>query len=161
MGEGLDGRIMTVLREKKGLVYGAKTYTNFYEYSGEFVFSTKTKAENLKKVLPLLVSIIKDMITHGITREELKTAKGNFKGNVLLELQDIVTQAQHNGEEMLFSGAIVPYQDIFETFIEPLTVKNMNDMIQRYFTNQNMCVCILSEKLPSLEIVQNVCARII
>jgi predicted Zn-dependent peptidase len=163
---------MTVLRERGGLVYGAKGYSEFYEYSGEFVISTKTRTENTRKVLVLLISILKDMIRKGVSKEELEIAKGNFQGNVLLDLQDIVTQARYNGEELLFTpshisseaarsqrqgfsgNSIVPYKDIFETFIAPLTVKDMNRTIQQYFINQNMCVSILSEKLPSLEIVQ-------
>lgn len=112
------------------------------------------------------------MIKKGITKEELATAKGNFKGTSLLDLQDIVTQARYNGEEIMMGVGftdsnivkprkIIPYGELYEKCILPITVDDMNRVIKQYFTVQNMCVCVLSEKLPSLESIQNVCNQII
>jgi predicted Zn-dependent peptidase len=168
MGDGLSGRLLMVLRERNGLVYGASATTEFYEQYGGFTFSTKTKRENFSQVLPLLVQIIGDMIKNGVTNEELLTVKGNFKGNVLLSLQSIVTQAQYNGEEIIFNlernsthSKIIPYQDVYDKCIRDITVSDVNRIIKHYFTRENMCVCVLSEKLPSLEIIQKECASII
>jgi len=164
MGEGLSGRLLLILRERKGLVYGASAISEFYGQYGGFTFSTKTKHRNFTKVLPLLVQIIGDMIKVGVTKEELATVKGNFKGNVLLNLQNIVTQAQYNGEEILFDqgrSKIVPYQDVYDRYIRDITVGDINRIIKQYFTKENMCVCVLSEKLPSLEIIQKYCCAII
>jgi len=167
MGNGLSGRLMALLRERKGLVYGASTSMDFFEHMGDITFTTVTKKENLIKksgqgVLPLLMQLIKDMIKRGVTAEELEMAKGNYQGNTLLDLQDIVTQTRYNGEAVLIEGlgyseAIVPYQDIYEKFIQKITTKEIFQIIQRYFTEENMCVCILSEKLPSLDIIKKNC----
>ena len=138
-----------------------------------------------------MVRIISDMIKKGITKDELTTAKGNFKGTSLLDLQDIVTQARYNGEEIMMGVGftdgsavrdlrsqqlnlevkdrrilvkprkIIPYKDLYEKCILPITVDDMNRVIKQYFTVQNMCVCVLSEKLPSLESIENVCDEII
>jgi predicted Zn-dependent peptidase len=162
MGDGLNGRLMMILRERRGLVYGASANSEQYEHSGLFCFSTKTKVQNFKKVLPLMVSIITDMIKKGITKDELKVAKGNFKGTSLLDLQDIVTQAIYNGEEILMGEKkVIPYKDLYEKCILPITIDDMNRVIKQYFTIQNMCVCVLSEKLPSLESIRKVCNEII
>ena len=162
MGDGLYGRLMIILREQKGLVYGASANSEQHEYTGGFYFSTKTKIQNFKKVLPLMITIISNMIKNGITKDELTTAKGNFKGTSLLDLQDIVTQARYNGEEVLMGEKkIIPYKDLYEKCILPITVDDMNSVIKQYFTVQNMCVCVLSEKLPSLESIQKVCNEII
>ena len=172
MGDGLNGRLMMILRERKGLVYGASASSEQYEHTGSFCFTTKTKNSNFKKVLTLMVTIISDMIKKGITKEELATAKGNFKVTSLLDLQDIVTQARYNGEEIMMGVGftdgnmvkprkIIPYKDLYEKCILPITVDDMNRVIKQYFTVQNMCVCVLSEKLPSLESIEKVCDEII
>jgi len=162
MGDGLNGRLMMILRESKGLVYGASARSEQYEHSGSFCFYTITKNQNFKKVLPLMITIISDMIKKGINKDELTTAKGNFKGTSLLDLQDIVTQAKYNGEEILMGEKkIIPYKNLYEKCILPITVDDMNRVIKQYFTVQNMCVCVLSEKLPSLESIQRVCNEII
>jgi len=164
MGNSLTGRLMMLLRERKGLVYGAYTSTDYNEYSGNFTFYTKTKRSHFLKylgkngVLPLMLNIIHNMIKNGVTEKELETAKGNFKGNSMIELQNITTQTQYNGEYVLMGNIennhIVPYKDIFKTYIQGLSLEDINKIIKLYFTSKNMCVCILSEKIPDLETIQ-------
>jgi predicted Zn-dependent peptidase len=105
------------------------------------------------------------MIKKGITKVELATFKGNAKGNMLIESQDIVYQTRYIGEEMIFSQSdnikIIPYRNVFEKFIAPLTLLDIRRVIQRYFTKENMCVSILSEDLPSLETLKRECDKII
>jgi predicted Zn-dependent peptidase len=165
MGNGLNGRLMVILREQKGLVYGAVTSTDYYEHLGDFVFNTKTRAENLfirgkrePGVLPLLFKIIDDMIKKSVTKEELETAKGNYKGAFLMGLQDIVVQTRYNGEELIFRGSndILSYRDIYETYIKGITLEDIRHVIQKYFIRENMCICILGEKLPSLDVIKRV-----
>ena len=164
MGNGLTGRLMMLLRERKGLVYGAYTSTDYNEYSGNFTFYTKTKRSNFLKhngkecVLPLMISIIQNMIKNGVTKEELEIAKGSFKGNSIIQLQDMVTQTKYNGEYVLMGDVekskIISYKDIYEKYIHGITLEDIHRIIKLYFTSKNMCVCILSEKLPSLEIIK-------
>lgn len=165
MGNSLNGRLMMILREKYNLVYGASVNTNYYEYMGNFLFKTKTSVKNLLKkkdkygVLELLFKIIHEMIEKGITEEELEYIKGYYKGNLLILLQDIVNQTIYNGEELLYGSLeknkIIPFSEIYEKYIKTLTVKDINLVIQKYFILNNMSLCILSEKLPSLKTILN------
>jgi predicted Zn-dependent peptidase len=173
MGSGLNGRLMLLLRERRGLVYGASASVECYEYTGDFTFSTKARVENLLHngerglgVLPLLVKLINEMITDGITKEELYTTKGNIQGKMILDLQNIVTQTEYNAESIIYgrlgdSDKIVPYKDIYETFVKNITMDDIKRVIKRYFNKENMCVCILSEKLPSLETIKRECVKIV
>ena len=96
------------------------------------------------------------MMKKGVTKEELETAKGNYRGAFLMGLQDIVVQTRYNGEELIFkrSDKIVPYKDIYETYIKDITLEDIRHVIEKYFIKENMCICILSEKLPSLDVIQ-------
>ena len=171
MGSGLSGRLIMLLRERKGLVYGAYTSIDYNEFSGNFTFYTKTKRSNLlnhnekEGVLQLMIKIIKEMIENGITQQELETAKGNFKGKSIIKLQDIVTQTKYNGEYVLMGDVeknyIVSYKDIFDKYIRDLTLEDIHKIIKLYFISKNMCICILSEKLPSLEIIKKECEKMI
>jgi hypothetical protein len=176
MGNGFTGRLMKTLREKHGLVYTAKCGCDYYEHIGEFLFFTETKPGNFfsqgkrKGVLPLMVQILSDMKKKGITDAELKLAKGNIKGNALLQLQDMTFQTIHNGVELLIrrknsknskdskdSQGIVPYSKIYETYIEGITKADVNRVIQQYFIKESMCVCIVNEKPIDLEKVKQEC----
>jgi predicted Zn-dependent peptidase len=164
IGNGMNGRLITILREKNNLVYGASISTNYYESMGDFTFRTKTSIDNLFKkknkhgVLELLIKIIHEMIKKGITKKELDYIKGYYKGNLLISLQDIVNQTIYNGEEVIFDSLnkkIIPYSNIYEEHIKNITIKDVNLIIKKYFTLNNMFFFILSEKLPPLKKILN------
>jgi predicted Zn-dependent peptidase len=163
LGNSLNGRLMMILREKYNLVYNASVSTNYYEEMGDFTFKTKTSISNLFKkknkhgVLELLFKIIRDVIKNGITEKELHYIKGYIEGNFLILLQDIVNQTVYNGEETIYESLgnekIVPFSKIYETYIKNITLKEINEVIQKYFILNKMYFCILSEKLPSLKTI--------
>jgi predicted Zn-dependent peptidase len=164
IGNGMNGRLITILREKNNLVYGASVSTNYYESMGDFTFRTKTSIDNLFKkknkhgVLELLFKIIREMIKKGITKKELDYIKGYYKGNLLISLQDIVNQTIYNGEEVIFdplNKKIIPFSNIYEEYIKNITLKHVNLIIEKYFKLDNMFFCILSEKLPPLKKILN------
>ena len=105
------------------------------------------------------------MIKNGITEDELQFAKGNFKGALLADMQHSENIVTYNGEEYLYSNStienIVPYERIYEECIHPIHLEEMNRSIKKYFTINNMCVCILGEDLPSKKIVEGICKKII
>jgi predicted Zn-dependent peptidase len=161
-------RLFNILREKKALVYTATVDTNYYEHAGDFIFFTKTnantmiKSKNGRGVLPTLIDIINDLIKNGITEAELKNAKGSIKGVLLSKLETNERQTQYNGEEMLLQTChdkIVPFEQLYTKFYADITRKNINDVIRRYFCRANMCVCILGEKIPAVDVVQKECEK--
>lgn len=169
MGHGFSGRMMKILREKNGLVYGAKCKSEHFEQFGEFVFFTETKPMNFFShgkfvgVLPLLIRILRTMKLKGVTSEELRNAKGNIKGTTLLDLQDMTHQTMHNGEELLFDKKIaqhiVPFSKIYDTYIDGITKEDIDRVIQTYFIPENMCVCVVNSKSIDLEKVKKECRK--
>jgi len=166
MGGNFSSRLMKLLREIRGLVYTAKCETKNYENSGSFVFFTETKPSNLfsvgkrKGVLPILINIIKTMKKHGVTETEVKNAKGNIKGNSVLNLENTGSQTKYNGEELLMVGHvkdIIPSSQIYERLFSGITKKDVDSVIEKYFTPENMCLCIISGSLLNLEKIKMEC----
>ena len=56
---------------------------------------------------------------------------------------------------------IIPVKDSYEKFYANITVKEVNHMIQKYFKKENITVCIIGDKVPSLETVKKECEKII
>jgi predicted Zn-dependent peptidase len=84
-----------------------------------------------------------------------------LKGKLLLQLENPLSQVQYNGEEVLFGNEhIIPYGEIYERFYKNITRGDVNAIIKKYFKPENMCVCLVSEKLPSLSQVKKEFARI-
>ena len=170
IGVTMGGRLFTILREKKALVYTAVVYTNYYKHAGDFIFFTKTESQNMIRVgkklgvLPSIIQIINDLIRDGITQEELTIAKGSILGQSMINLESNITQTLYNGEELLLGDnatKVVPYAKLYESYYKNITKQNIHDAIRKYFCKKNMCVCILGEKLPKNAVIHNVCEQII
>jgi predicted Zn-dependent peptidase len=156
----MSGRLFSILREKHSLIYSTKITTEYHEETGDFLLFTQTESDFLLKsdgVLPLLVKLLNDLVKHGITEEELKVAKGNYKGVLMKDLENINNQCEYNGNEVLMeSSRMIPYSKLYDVYFKNVTRAQVLSAIRQYFRRTNMSVCLLSEKLPSLERVQNV-----
>jgi len=157
---GMSGRLFTILREKNGLTYSSSCYTEYFEHTGCFIISTQTSAKHtINGVLPLLVKLFIDLKKKGITKEELKVAKGNWHGKTVLSSESSGSIAYYNGWRYLIDPTLehfVPFMDYYEKFIEPLTVEQINDIIRRYFTVENMVIGIRGNDAPSVSVIEKV-----
>jgi len=175
-----SGRLFEILRVKNSVVYSSRVETEYHELGGAFVFFSKTDSHKLmrfqkhKGLLPLFVDIVRNFIKHGLTEEELTMAKGFMRGELLLELEGQLSQVQYNGEEVLYghsstghtgstgpTGSIIPYDELFERFYKPIRMSDVKRVISKYFVADNICVCLVSDKLPTLEIVKKECEKIV
>jgi predicted Zn-dependent peptidase len=161
---GMSGRLFMLLREKHGLTYGIEMETEYHERVGDFTIFTQTDSTKLLRngdagrgVLPLLVDCIFDLISNGVTKKEFDTAKGNQKGNYILQQARDKDRAEYNGLEWIMRDRvcdITSYDDVYTKYIEPIKHSDMKDLIRNYFKRDKMTVCLLSEKLPSLGRIQ-------
>jgi predicted Zn-dependent peptidase len=156
----MSGRLFSILREKHSLIYSSNITTDYHEEMGDFILFTQTESDFLLKsdgVLPLLVKLLNDLVNHGITEAELNVAKGNYKGALMKDLENINNQCEYNGNEVLMeSSQIIPYSKLYDVYFKDVTRTQVLSAIRRYFRRTNMSVCLLSETLPSLERVQKV-----
>ncbi len=165
IGGYMSSRHFMTLREKWGLTYTSKCNIAHHSSSGHFEFYTMSAPNNVISrnknpgVLSLIFDIIDDLIVKGITEKELHTAKGNFKGKFILGLEESQIKCIHNGIEFILydKPEIIPYEKMFEKLYEPVTKKEINELVRRYFRPDNMLVCLVGEDLPNLKSVQRVC----
>jgi len=148
---GFSGRLFTAFRTKRGLTYHTSANSTYHEHTGYFNFSIQTDPKKILTdgkqdgVLPILISMMMDLITHGITEKELETAKGNCKGKMLMALQSIDSLAEYNGLLTVLKDKHVPFRQIYDTHIKSITCKQVNDIIRKYITYENLVVGIVHQ----------------
>lgn len=165
----MSSRLFMLLREENGLTYTSRVSHDYYDLLGEFIFYAETDSTKIMKngsksgVLPLIIHLINELIKRGITDDELKLAKNYLKGDMEIDLEDNEKLALHNGEKLLVypNEKIIPYSKIYDTFYKNITKKDIETVIRKYLNKKNMSVCIISEKLPSLDKVKEQCEKII
>jgi len=161
---GMSGRLFMLLREKHGLTYSVRVETENHEKTGVFTIFTQTESSKLLKngsrgkgVLPLLIDCLGDLIKNGVTDNEVDIAKGNQEGDWMIQSTKNANRAEYNGFEFLVNNTIrdiIPYDDIYKKCIRNLKKNDVRDVIRKYFTRDRMTVCLLSDKLPSLGVIQ-------
>jgi len=169
MFDGLSGKLSILLRENNGLTYTSSSSVNFYENIGDFVISAETDSKKLLKngnkkgVLPLIIELLNDLITKGVTNKEVEMAKKIKREKMNISNQDNYTLAEHNGKEMLLYGDnhnFVSHSDLFDTYYKDLNKTDINNVIQKYFKPENMSVSIVGEHIPSLYVMKTECEKL-
>lgn len=156
---GFSGRLFTALRTDRGLTYRSKCKTVYYEHMGYFKIHVQTDPRKLLSgVLPILIDLLMDLKRNGIHPDELQMIKGHIKGNLLLGMESIDALARFNGIESLLSdGSFVPYKDQYTAYFARMTKKQVDDVIRRYFTRENLVIGIMYDhELPKKKI-QTIC----
>lgn len=142
-----------LLREENGLTYTSYAYTDFFEHMGDFKMYAECDSAKVFKngsgpgVFPLLCKMIRDLLEHGITEEELVLGKGFSEGSQKMNAENSSVIAKYNGKNALFNHLSAPrYADKYKKLIEPITRADIHRCIQKYFCREGMVVSIISAK---------------
>lgn len=85
-GGGFGSRLMTEIREKRGLTYGIYSGLLSQKHLKGFTISTSTKNESVKEMRTLISQEIKRIIATKVSDQELKDAKSYIVGSMPLSL---------------------------------------------------------------------------
>jgi predicted Zn-dependent peptidase len=147
----INSRMFMLLREDNGLTYSSYAYTDFFEHMGDFKMYAECDPVKVFKngskpgVFPLLCQMICDLLEHGVTKEEMETAKGYTEGSQKMNAEYSSVIAKYNGKNALFNNLSVPkYTDKYKKLIEPITINQIHQCIRKYFCREGMVVSIVS-----------------
>ncbi|MEB0039440.1 pitrilysin family protein [Pseudomonas sp. MH10] len=128
-GGGFGSRLMTEVREKRGLTYGVSSGFTPMEVQGPFLIALQTRAELSENTLKLVQGIVRDFLVTGPTQKELDDAKRELAGSFPLSTAsnaDIVGQL----------GAIGFY-DLPLTFLEDFMQQAQSTTVEQVKTVMN------------------------
>ncbi|MHB8157375.1 MAG: M16 family metallopeptidase, partial [Desulfocucumaceae bacterium] len=101
LGGGLSSRLFQEIREQRGLVYSVYSYHSSYHDAGLFCIYAGLSKENFQPTLELIYKEVKDIQQNGVTEKELRRAKDQLKGNLLLSLENVNTRMSRLGKSQL------------------------------------------------------------
>lgn len=79
LGEGMDSRLFTEIREKRGLCYSIGAGTSASRDFGTTMITTSTREENVEEMLRLIDQEIVRLKEDLVTEEELQRAKNKYR----------------------------------------------------------------------------------
>ncbi|MGG0643704.1 pitrilysin family protein [Sporosarcina gallistercoris] len=144
LGGTMSSRLFQEVREEKGLAYSVYSYYASHAQEGAFVIGCAASPENEKLLFETVQSVIKEIIEHGVTAEELQNAKEQMRGSYLIGLETTEARMHRNGNNELIHGEHRTEEEIIAR-IEAVTTEDVATMANTLLGN-TPAISILSPK---------------
>lgn len=106
LGATMSSRLFTEVRERRGLAYMIQSGLNRYHETGNLVVRAGLDQSRMSEALKVIMEELKKIKKRGVSAEELKIAKDNLAGHMVLQLEDSSAQAEWYGKSALLKKKI-------------------------------------------------------
>ena len=157
LGGTMSSRLFLEIRERRGLCYFVKSQVQGYEDISSLAIQAGLNKDKIYEALQAIKDELNKLKNDGIGIEELRHAKDNMRGRLILKLEDINTQLNFiSGQELLEKKI----RDLDQLLIdlEKVTLKQINNLASEIiswpkanlaiigsFTNKNKFLNILNK----------------
>jgi predicted Zn-dependent peptidase len=113
-GGGMSSRLFQEVREKRGLVYSIGSYANQYAGTGSYAVYAGAAPRRIHEVLKVVKDEVERLAADGLGEEELARAKGQFKGSLVLGMEDTSSRMSWIGKSELTRGEILTVDEVIQ-----------------------------------------------
>jgi predicted Zn-dependent peptidase len=153
LGGGMSSRLFQNIRERQGLAYSIYSDLNPYRDTGCLAVYAGTSLASAAKVVQSVVSEFRKLKTEPVPEEELRRAKAQLKGSLMLSLESSTSRMSNLArQEMYFDR----YYDLDELIakIEAVTVEDVTTLANEFFRTESVAVTALGN-LNGLKLTRN------
>jgi zinc protease len=146
-GGGFGSRLMTEVREKRGLSYGVSSGFTPMQAQGPFMIGLQTRAELSDNTLKLVKDIVRDYLANGPTQKELDDAKRELAGSFPLSTASnsaIVGQLGAIG----FYGLPLNYLEDFMQQSQSLTIEQVKAVMNKHLDADKLVIVTAGPTVP-------------
>jgi predicted Zn-dependent peptidase len=133
VGEGCSSRLFREVREKRGLAYAIYSSLASYRDVGNFHVSFGVSPDRLEETLTVVLGVLADVRSNGITDEELDTAKHQLRTGVRLSHETPTTRMAHLAEQTLLGRDDVEVEQVLGAF-ERVTRSEVNALAAEFLS---------------------------
>ena len=153
LGGGMSSRLFQNVREKQGLVYSIFSELNPFRDAGMLSVYAGTSRESAPKVVQSIVHEFRELKTAPIAEEELKRAKDQLKGNLMLSLESSTARMSNLARQEMYYDHFFTMDEIIDR-IQAVTVADLLQSANELFQPQLIAVTVLGN-LNGLKITRD------
>jgi predicted Zn-dependent peptidase len=155
LGSGMSSRLFQRLREEHALVYNAYTYTASFQQTGYTALYLGLAPHNSEFALELIARELADICLKGVTEAELRRAKEQVKGALIMGMESTANHMGRLGRGLLLLNRVQEIEDVISR-VEAVTTADMMDLAAAIFKREQMAIAAVGkiETLP--EVLANV-----
>lgn len=110
-GGSTSSRLFQEIREERGMAYSVYSFYSSYRDGGMFGVYAGTSPEQAQEVVNLIGKVLSDLAAKGVTPEELRKAKEQVKGSLMLSLESTSSRMSRLGKNELLLGRQIPLDE--------------------------------------------------
>jgi predicted Zn-dependent peptidase len=139
----MSSRLFQVIREDLGLAYSIYSNPSFFEDTGDLVVSAGLDADNLEKVIRLVLQEFRRMKEKSPSVSELRRAKDYVVGQMQLSLESTDNRMNWIGEQLLSYGCVISPGEIKRRLFA-VTPSSIQDVARDFFRPERLNLSLVS-----------------
>ena len=144
-GGGFVSRLMSEVREKRGLAYSVSSYFAPGKDVGIFQAGLQTKNDQAALALDVLSTTIAQFIINGPTQAELEAAKANLMNGYPLRI-DNNRKLLDNVSSIAWNNLPLDTMDMWTKQVEAVSLEQVKTAFQKYLAMDRMKIVVLGAK---------------
>lgn len=144
-GGGFVSRLMTEVREKRGLTYGVYSYFMPGLQPGPFQIGLTTRPDQAAQAVSLSREVVAAFVADGPTEEELRAARDYLVNSFALRI-DSNRKLLGNVANIAWNGLPLDYLDTWTQQVKAVTAADIRRAFQRVLQPERMVTVVVGEK---------------
>ncbi len=144
LGGGMSSRLFQQLREEHALVYSTYSYTASFQLAGYSAIYLGLAPQNAGVALELIDKELRDLATNTVAEAELRRAKEQVKGALIMGLESTANHMGRLGRGMLLFNRVQPVEEVIEQ-IEKVSADDIRNLAQELFLRSPIAVAAVGQ----------------
>ena len=153
LGGGMSSRLFQNIRERQGLVYSIYSDLNPYRDTGCLAVYAGTSLASASKVVQSVVSEFRKLKSEPVPEEELRRAKAQLKGSLMLSLESSTARMSNLARQEMYFDRFYDLDELIEK-IEAVTAEDLTGLANEFFKTESVALTALGN-LPGLKITRD------
>jgi predicted Zn-dependent peptidase len=142
LGGGMSSRLFQNIRERQGLAYAIYSDLNPYRDTGCLSVYAGTSRESAEKVVQSVVSEFSKMKNELVPPEELRRAKDQLKGSLMLSLESSTARMSNLARQEMYFDRFFGMDELIEK-IEQVSAEELKALAEEFFQTDSIAVTVL------------------
>lgn len=134
LGGNMSSRLFQEIREERGLAYSVFSYHSAHRPTGLFAIYAGTAHHKTEEVCEVIEETVRTVSEQGVSEKELKKAKEQLKGGMMLGLESTNNRMSRLGRNELLLGRHLTLDEVIET-VEKITLSDVNQLAKEIFSS--------------------------
>jgi predicted Zn-dependent peptidase len=153
LGGGMSSRLFQTIREERGMVYSIYSDLSPYRDTGTLCIYAGTSANKTLEVVNLVLAEFRNLKETPLPEDELKRAKDQLKGNILLGLESSNSRMANLARQEMYFHKFFTVDELIAN-IDAVDSAKVQAMAQRLFDPELIAVTLLG-RLNGVKLTHN------